>query len=77
MTEEERKKRAFPEPPAARDDVAAYCLFYGDVIFVRARTPSGWQPVALTEIGDDEEIARLIDGWWERRQYPSRLLEAF
>jgi hypothetical protein len=68
---------AFPEPPTSRDDVAAYCLFYGDVIFVRARTPNGWQSVALTEIGDDEEIAALVDRWWDECQYPSRLLEAF
>ena len=61
------------KPPQSRDDVAAYCLFYADVIFVRI----GRETFALTEIDSDEEIAALIDHWWERGIYPSRVLEVF
>lgn len=67
----------FPDPPASRDDVAVYALFYADVIYVRAETEAGWQTLALTEVNSDETIAALIDGWWKRRVYPSRVLEAF
>jgi len=67
----------FPDPPESRDDVEAYAVFYADVIFVRAKKDGRWQGLPLTEIGSDEEIAALIDDWWERGVYPSRRLEAF
>jgi len=61
-----------PTTPTSYGEVADYCRYFGNRIFVRYQSPETgkWESIPLYEIKYGDALV-FINHWWEGRVFPS------